>query len=211
MNTAIDLTSGLGLALTEEQICDRVAHNLKRTPSQHTFFNRPVGRMTRAAVLIPLISINRTWQVLYIVRATNVNDHHSGQVAFPGGRQDPGDIDMETTALREADEELGLRPQDVRVIGCLNEHYSTTNYRIRPVVGTIPWPYQLRIDTKEVSRWFTVPLDWLANPDNRETRQCQVSSVEPFIPTVYFRDYEGELLWGASAKITVELLETLEG
>lgn len=211
MNASIELTSELELTLTEAQICDRLTRNLKRIPTRRTASNRPVSRMTPAAVLIPLISINHAWHVLYIRRATNINDHHSGQVAFPGGRHDPEDVDMETTALREANEEIGLMPQDVRVIGCLNEHYSTTDYRIRPVVGAIPWPYSLRIEKKEVSRWFTIPFDWLANPDNREIRHQQSSAGEPHIPTIYFRNYQGEHLWGASAKITVELLETLEG
>ena len=209
-NDTIEALSGPESTLTEAQMRARLSRNLTQYSLNQTLSNGAPSQFIPAAVLIPLISIKSTWHVLYILRATNRNDHHSGQVAFPGGRHETGDADMETTALREAHEELGLMPEDVRVTGYLNEHFSSTNFRIRPVVGIIPWPYSLEIDEKEVSRWFTVPLDWLADPINRKTRHRKLIKDKPLIPTIYYRDYEGELLWGASAKITVELTEALK-
>lgn len=201
--------SGPESTLTEAQIRSRLSRNLSEISAIQHLTDEQHGQMVPAAVLIPLVSIKRAWHVLYILRASNVNDHHSGQVAFPGGRHESVDFDMETTALREAQEELGLVPKDVRVTGYLNDHFSITNYRIRPVVGIIPWPYPLQIDEKEVSRWFTVPLEWLADPINRETRHQRFSTEKKLIPTIYYQDYEGELLWGASARITVELTDAL--
>ncbi|MEN8130687.1 MAG: CoA pyrophosphatase [Pseudomonadota bacterium] len=156
-----------------------------------------------------MVTINKAWHLLFIRRADNDKDYHSGQVAFPGGRHETDDLSMESTALREAWEEVGLRPTDVHILGHLKDHVSTTSYRIRPIVGRVPWPYPLRIDKKEVSRCFTIPLDWLAMPDNRETRHRRFSRQQSLIPVIYFRDYEGEMLWGATAKITVELIDTL--
>ena len=91
---------------------------------------------------------------------------HSGQVAFPGGRADPEDTDPEQTALREAYEEIGLRPSDVHLLGRLQDYLTITNYQVTPVVGVIPWPYDLHPAEEEVSRVFAIPLDWLAQAEH---------------------------------------------
>ena len=188
--------SGPESTLTEAQIRSRLSRNLSEIYANQHLTNEQHGQMVPAAVLIPLVSIKRTWHVLYILRATNINDHHSGQVAFPGGRYEAVDFDMETTALREAQEELGLMPEDVRVTGYLNEHFSITNYRIRPVVGIVPWPYPLQIDEKEVSRWFTVPLAWLADPINRETRHRRFSNEKSSSPRYTIETIKGNFYGG---------------
>ena len=199
------------MSLTETQICERLSVN--RTQIYH-YPNSPHldsrGLASPAAVLVPLVLINRHWHLLYIRRAENSNDKHSGQVAFPGGRHEEDDPDLKTTALREAWEELGLVPEKVRVLGRLGDHFSVTNFQITPIVGKIPWPYPLRIDATEVSRWFTIPLRWLADPCNREIRQQQFGHQQCVLPVIYFHDYEGETLWGATARITVELLDRLD-
>ncbi len=166
---------------------------------------------TPAAVLIPLILKNKTWHLLYIRRAEIENDCHSGEVAFPGGYHESHDVNLKSTALREAKEELGLVPDDVNILGRLRDHFSITNFRISPFVGLIPWPYPLKIDEREVSRWFTMPLNWLATPSNRKILHQTLDSDHHPIPTVYFNPYDGETLWGATAKITVELIKTLRG
>jgi 8-oxo-dGTP pyrophosphatase MutT (NUDIX family) len=197
------------MILTESLICARLKRNPKKTGTPPFVFPKPAGPTTWAAVLVPLMLVNRSWHLLFIRRAENVHDDHSGQVAFPGGRHEPDDPNLESTALREAKEELGLPPDEVRLLGRLRDHYSVTNYRITPVVGRIPWPYPLQIDPLEVSRWFTIPVDWLANPANRELRAWKPSTDNAVFPVIYFRDYDGETLWGATARITVELIESL--
>ncbi|MDD5168046.1 MAG: CoA pyrophosphatase, partial [Syntrophales bacterium] len=120
-----------------------------------------------AAVLIPLIRMpiesgGPGWHILY-TRRTDLVEHHKGQVSFPGGRRDPGDSSPEATALREACEEIGLNPADVHILGRMDDFLTVSNYRVTPVVGTMPWPYPLTLSPNEVSRVFTVPVDWLAD------------------------------------------------
>ena len=162
-----------------------------------------------AAVLIPLLRQAGEWDVLFIRRTVNEHDHHGGQVAFPGGQCDPGDPDAETAALREAFEETGINPADVRILGRLRDILTISNYRVTPVVGVIPWPYALRPQPEEVSRIFTIPLKWLADPANRDAeKRFWLYRGHP-IPMIYFVPYDGETLWGASARITLLFLEAL--
>ncbi len=162
-----------------------------------------------AAVLIPFLRKTDGWHLLFTRRTTELQEH-SGQVAFPGGRMDALDESPIDTALREAHEEIGLAPADVQVLGLLNNYLTITNYLVTPVVGVIPWPYTLRSSPHEVSRIFTIPLAWLADPRNHEVRQRSIPGLDKTIPVVYFQPYEGEILWGASARFTLGLLEVLQ-
>ncbi|MGI8740002.1 MAG: NUDIX hydrolase [Gammaproteobacteria bacterium] len=162
-----------------------------------------------AAVLIPMIETHAGWHLLFIRRAENCNDYHSGQVAFPGGRMEREDANPEATALRKAQEEMGIAPRDVDVLGRLSDLISTTNYRITPFVGVMPWPYPLRLAPAEVARAFTIPMQWLSDPDNREVYEHPLPSGT--VPVVRYRPYGGELLWGATARMTVSLLQALAG
>ena len=162
-----------------------------------------------AAVLIPLLSVDSSWHLLLTVRNANLPEH-SGQVAFPGGRADPEDASPEDTALRETNEEIGVRPEDVRVLGRLRRYLTVTNYMVTPVVGVMPWPYPINPAAHEVSRVFTVPLTWLADPANHEERPHQVPGPRLPVPVIYFQPYEREVLWGASARFTLALLDALK-
>jgi 8-oxo-dGTP pyrophosphatase MutT (NUDIX family) len=161
-----------------------------------------------AAVLIPFLASEAGWQILLTRRHSDLPEH-SGQVAFPGGRADPEDTSPEQTALREAYEEIGLKPQDVEVLGRLQDYLTITNYRVTPVAGIIPWPYPLRPAQEEVSRVFTIPLDWLARAENHEARQRLLPPPHPPAEVIYFHPYDGEVLWGASARITLNLIKAL--
>jgi 8-oxo-dGTP pyrophosphatase MutT (NUDIX family) len=162
-----------------------------------------------AAVLIPFLQKDDGWDLLFIRRTAMPNDRHSGQVAFPGGRCDHNDPDIVQTALREAQEEIGLEPADVHILGKVQEMLTITNYRVTPVVGVIPWPYKLIPQEDEVARIFTIPLNWLAEPANHETRMRGLQLIGQDIPVIFFKEYDGELLWGATARMTVMLLEAL--
>jgi 8-oxo-dGTP pyrophosphatase MutT (NUDIX family) len=162
-----------------------------------------------AAVLVPFLRQNGEWHILYTRRNANLPEH-SGQVAFPGGRADPGDPSPEYTALREAQEEIGLRPEDVQILGLLRSYLTVTNYQVTPVVGVIPFPYPFVPYDIEVSRIFTIPLAWLADPDHHEVRLRQLPTPHAPVPVIYFQPYDGEVLWGASARITLHLLELLQ-
>jgi 8-oxo-dGTP pyrophosphatase MutT (NUDIX family) len=90
---------------------------------------------------------------------------HQGQVAFPGGRADPSDTTPEMTALREAHEEIGIDPTKVRILGRMQSLHTISNYVVTPIVGVIPWPVSFRLEETEVRRVFSIPLNWLADPN----------------------------------------------
>lgn len=111
--------------------------------------------------------------------------------------------------MRETCEEIGLQPTDVRLLGCLNPLLTISNYCVTPVVGVMPWPYPLKLAEVEVSRVFTISLAWLCQPENHEIRPRLLPPPYPPVPVVYFQRYDGELLWGISAQITLNLLAAL--
>ncbi len=193
--------------LTETDIVQRL-----NRASTHRTFDVPTANDENykdAAVLVPFLRVGDEWHLLYIRRACSERDRHSGQVAFAGGKRDEDDHDLYATALREANEEVGIDPQDVRVLGQLTHHHSISHFRITPVVGQVPWPYHLRLQRGEVDRAFTIPLQWLADPAHHEIRDHELRGKA--VPVVYFHEYDGELLWGATARMTLSLLNALTG
>ncbi|MEJ5240288.1 MAG: CoA pyrophosphatase [Anaerolineales bacterium] len=163
----------------------------------------PTEGVKCAAVLVPLLKEQGEWHLLFTRRTEHV-ESHKGQVSFPGGACDAGETTPEETALREAAEEIGLDPRRVRVLGRLPPMITVTHFRVTPVVGTIEWPVVLKVSTIEVARVFTIPLAWLADPQNRwEFHRPDRGTLIAYHP------YDGELLWGATARMTLMLLEAL--
>lgn len=124
----------------------------------------PMGVWTPAAVLVPLVPRPDGLQVLLTRRAAHLAKH-PGQIAFPGGRSDPGDADAVATALREAQEEIGLAPASVEVLGRLPPYHTVTGYAVTPVVGLVAQPH-LVLHAGEVDEAFEVPLAFLMDPAN---------------------------------------------
>ena len=207
-NDAGESTQGLDERLSTGDIVERLKRIACTPPNDPFPPTLPKSEGKAAAVLIPLLRIEAKWHLLFIRRAQNRHDAHSGQVAFPGGRHESADSSLEATALREAQEEIALAPQHVRILGRLNEHVSITNYCVTPVVGVMPWPYELTPEPNEVARCFTVPLSWLADPTNHEIRYQRPPGTSAF-PVVYFREFDGEILWGTTARITLTLIDVL--
>jgi 8-oxo-dGTP pyrophosphatase MutT (NUDIX family) len=162
-----------------------------------------------AAVLIPLYNENEIWHVLF-TRRTDTVEEHRGQVSFPGGLIERQDDSATQAALREADEEIGLRREDVQVLGALKPLPTVTGFIVSPIVGTFPWPYPLSLNQNEVASAFGVPIDWLSNPDNLEVRQQKFMADGPSFSVYYFKPYNGEIIWGATARITISLLSILQ-
>jgi len=162
-----------------------------------------------AAVLVPLLRIDRAWHILYIRRANFEGDRHSGQVAFAGGKREAEDEDLEFTALREAEEEIGILRRDLSLLGRLNHHHTISEFQVTPFIAEMRWPYPLLLDKVEVARAFTMPLNWLAQKSNYRTEARQHPDSDKPWPVVYYDHYDGELLWGATARMTLSLIEVL--
>jgi 8-oxo-dGTP pyrophosphatase MutT (NUDIX family) len=180
----------------------------------------PLASPRPAAVLVPLIRMpidfgGPGWHILY-TRRTELVQHHKGQVSFPGGRASPGDSSLEATALREAFEEIGLHPSHVRILGRMGKLMTGSNHLITPVVGIIPWPYKFTVEPNEVSRVFTIPIDWLADSAHYTIHPREFPPDSPVPPQfrrlqiICFTPYHGEVLWGATAEVTLRLIERLE-
>ena len=183
---------------------------LKRAPPAYAVYgdDGTEGRdaaSTIAAVLIPLLSHPQGLTVLFTQRTPHLRSH-SGQVSFPGGRAEPGDANAEFTALREAEEEIGLRPAAVEVLGRLPDYRTRTGYRVTPIVGLLTPPVAFAPDPNEVAEIFEVPLAFLLDERNRQrrTREFQGQQVG-----YYVFEYGEKMIWGATAGMLVNLHKML--
>lgn len=159
-----------------------------------------------AAVLLPVVPRPAGASLLFTERTTGLQDH-AGQVSFPGGSREPQDRDAADTALREAEEEIGLPRRQVEIAGYLNGYLTVTGYAITPVVGLVEPQFELRPDALEVAEVFEVPLGFLADPRNRQVRSRQVGGRDVGF---YLFQYGSHVIWGATAAILVDFLDRLQ-
>ncbi len=163
----------------------------------------PPGRVLReAGVLVPVMR----GQVVLTKRASGLK-HHPGQIAFPGGKVDPGDSGPEAAALREAQEEVGLDPALVTVIGHLPRHETITGFRVTPVLAWVQ-PFEPVAEPGEVAEVFTVPLSYLADPANYRIESRRWRGTERRYYAVPWGPY---YIWGATARMLRKLAEGLSG
>lgn len=153
------------------------------------------GKLRDAAVLIPIVDRPEGATVILTKRTESLRDH-SGQVAFPGGRVDDTDPTPEFTALREADEEIGLRPDWVDVIGRMPDYRSGSGFRIAPIIGIVQPGFTLDINPDEVDAVFETPLSFLMDPRNHAKDSRVWNGIEW---SYYDMPYEGQRIWGVTA------------
>jgi len=162
------------------------------------------GRLHRpAAVLIPVVARPEGATVLLTRRSEHLKDH-AGQIAFPGGKMDVADREPMDTALREADEEIGLDRRFVSPIGYLDPYLSSSGFRIIPVVALIDPAHQVRLDPSEVESIFEVPLGFLMDPARHETHQREWRGA---MRRYYAMPYGDYYIWGVTAGILRNLYE----
>lgn len=167
----------------------------------------PSTALRPAAVLVPLVDHAHGMSVLLTQRTAHLNDH-AGQVSFPGGRVDPGDASREATALREAEEEIGLPRERIEVLGCLPEYHTVTGFSVTPVVGYVEPPFELTLDAFEVADVFEVPLAFLMDPANHQRHAFVYQGRRR---SYYAMPYEGRFIWGATAAMLLNLRRALYG
>ncbi|MES2586004.1 MAG: CoA pyrophosphatase [Pseudomonadota bacterium] len=164
------------------------------------------GKVTRAAVLIPLLLKSDGLAVLLTQRTDHLHDH-AGQISFPGGRMDPGDSSPNDTALRESEEEIGLNRAGVEIIGQLPQYLTVSGYSVTPVVGLVKPQAEYVLDAFEVADVFEVPLHFLMDPANHQVR---VWESEQGSRRFYSMPYENRFIWGATAGMLRNLYHLLK-
>lgn len=162
----------------------------------------PGVTLRESAVLVPLRLHAGVPHLLFTVRPTTLRSH-AGQVAFPGGARDPSDPTPLHAALREAEEELGIPPSAVTVLGQLDEVPTTTEFRIAPFVGVVPADLRLAPSPQEVAELFEVPLAHFLAPGVHRTERRRAAGREW---DVDFYPYGPHTIWGATARIVRNLL-----
>jgi 8-oxo-dGTP pyrophosphatase MutT (NUDIX family) len=157
-----------------------------------------------AAVLIAITERDEPGVIL-TVRREHLRTH-AGQIAFPGGRLDPGE-DAVQAALREAEEELVLRPASVEVAGAIDEYRTVTGYVVTPVIGVIPPDLSLQPHEHEVADWFEAPLDYLLDPSNQQLQTAVFAGRERRYWQI---EWNGRRIWGATAAMLINLSRRLQ-
>ena len=155
-----------------------------------------------AAVLIPVYEKSGRPHLLLTLRSQDVATH-KGQVSFPGGVSETQDASLEETALRETEEEVGLARDRVTVLGRFHQYLSVTDLLVTPFVGYLEPGFSLTPNVQEVERILEVPFDFLRKTEPR--RQPYVRFGRP--GTLYYYDFEGEVIWGLTAAMIRDLLE----
>lgn len=165
----------------------------------------PRGPHKPAAVLVGVVHHASEPSVLLTQRVSTLRAH-SGQIAFPGGRMDPGDASPAAAALREAHEEVGLEARHIEPIGYLDPYLTGTGYRVIPTVAEITPPFHLRLNPEEVADVFEVPLTFLMEPSNHRRDSRDFGGT---LRTFYAMPYAERYIWGATAGMLRRLYEKL--
>ena len=173
----------------------------RRSPRQEA----PPG-YRRAAVLLPLYETEAGLHVVLTKRTESVPTH-KGQISFPGGGFHESDGDLLITALRESEEEIGLRPQDVAIVGALDDTVTSASaHVVRPFLGFIPHPYPFRPDRFEIERLIHLPLNpVIAGAPFRE----EIWERDGAPHSVFFYEYDGQTIWGLTARILKQFVEVV--
>ena len=160
---------------------------------------------SHAAVLVPLFQKGEDCHLLFTKRSEEVK-YHKGEISFPGGVVDEGDSELEETALREAFEEIGLKENDVQIIGLLDDIVTTTEFIVTPIVGLFPYPYPLKISEVEIAELIEVPLSFLLDEKCFSEREIILGSRKG---VDYAYQFGRHIIWGATARILKQFLDLI--
>jgi 8-oxo-dGTP pyrophosphatase MutT (NUDIX family) len=187
-----------------DEIIERVQQALMDYTPRHV--DHP--QAAPAAVLILLCTAADEPHVIFTERTNHV-EHHKGQMSFPGGACDETDDGLEATALRETWEEIGVKPEHVKIIGQLDDMVTISNFRVTPYVGLLDnseGDYPFCINDHEVSKVVQVPLTFLLDEKNMELEVREHQGREVLVPAF---SYDGHRIWGATARMLHQFIELL--
>ncbi|WP_418284540.1 NUDIX hydrolase [Halorubrum sp. DTA46] len=162
------------------------------------------GARREAAVLAPVLARDGDAHLLFTKRATHLGEH-PGQMSFPGGGRELIDRTLTDTALREANEEVGMRPDEVDVVGRLDDTRTSSKYAVRPFVGVAP-DREYVPDEAEVAEVVVLPVSALTDPANYESER-RIGHPEYGDHRVHYFHVDGYTVWGVTGRMVVELLE----
>jgi 8-oxo-dGTP pyrophosphatase MutT (NUDIX family) len=160
---------------------------------------------SHAAVLVPLFQKEGDCHLLFTKRSQEVK-YHKGEISFPGGMVDEEDKELINTALREADEEIGLKERDVQIIGVLDDIVTITEFIVTPIVGLFPHPYTFKVSEAEIAELIEVPLASLLDEDCFSEREIFRGGQKE---VVYAYQYGKHIIWGATARILNQFLDLI--
>jgi len=159
----------------------------------------------RAAVLVPLFKKGGDCHIIFTKRTDTVR-YHKGEISFPGGVYDEGDLELKRTALREAFEEIGLKENDVQIIGVLDDIVTITQFIVTPFIGLLPYPYPFKLSSIEIAELIEVPMAALLDEDCFSEREIIRGTGKE---VVYAYQYENHIIWGATARILKQFLDLI--
>jgi len=197
--------------LAQDKILERIARAPKTRASRRGDYDLnpgmgPEGPLTPAAVLVPLVLRASGPTILLTQRTDHLNDH-AGQISFPGGRIEDHDATPEAAALRETEEEIGLDPSRVELIGRLDTYVVRTGFEVTPAVGFVHPPFKINPDPFEVAEVFEVPLAFVMDRSVHQRQSREYKGTQRFF---YVMQYNEHYIWGATAAMLVNLVDILE-
>lgn len=169
-----------------------------------TLGDRTGGGLSESAVVVPRLTKESGEEALLLTRRADHLPRHAGEVSFPGGSREPQDTDLEETALRELEEEVGVHPVDADVRRRLDTVLTTTGFRIQPFLADVPYPYDFELQQEEVDTVFVAGLDELVDPEIHEKREYSGAELH------YFH-HDEHTIWGATGEIVARLLREERG
>jgi len=160
---------------------------------------------SHAAVLVPLFKKGEDCHLLFTRRSDQVK-YHKGEISFPGGVVDEEDLELVNTALREADEEIGLKKDDVQVIGILDDIVTITQFIVTPIVGLFPYPYPFKVSEVEIAELIEVPLASLLDEECFSEKELFRGGRSEVVEAY---QYGNHIIWGATARILKQFLDLI--
>ena len=180
--------------------------HIRRAIADNPHHTIPDPSLTPAGVMVLVFRKNGEYCILLQKRSSRV-DSHKGEISFPGGKRDPEDRNLLETALRETHEEMGVDPEDVEVLGALDQTATTTGFCTSPFAGTFPYPYEFTTQEEEVAEVLEVPVSSLVDIANRRAEVRIADGDLEYAPAFA---YDGHIIFGATARILNRFLQLLE-